>query len=474
MNTAQPQTQSNNSLGTAPVSGLIRKYAIPAIIGMLVSAAYNITDQIFIGQVVGMLGNAATNIAFPTVTLATALSQLIGVGTAANFNLNMGAKKPEEASRFIGTGLMLLTVMGPALMALVLMFKTPILLLCGATQNTLPFAQSYLEITAIGLPFLFFTLAASQFIRADGSPVYAMISTVTGAILNVFLDWWFMYGFGWGIQGAAAATTIGQIVSFIVCVAYFPRFKTCKIKLNMLRVKMKDFIAIAKLGMSNFTNLTIMMLVNIVMNNQLSHYGAASIYGSDIPLAVSGVVAKVNSVMIAFCVGLAHGCQPIHSFNMGAKNYARIKETYKKSVTFSLCVCFVVFVLFQLFPRQIVSIFGSGDDLYFEFADRYMRVFMFMVVIFGIQPISGNYFTSIGDAKRGVLLSLSRQGFFLIPLLIVLPMFYGLDGVLFSGPISDFLSCIWSVSMVTMSFKRLTKLQNDAAMGEPSLTTHRA
>ena len=449
----------NNPLGSAPVTSLIRKFAIPSIISMLVSATYNITDQIFIGQVVGMLGNAATNVAFPTVTLTSALAQLIGVGTAANFNICMGAKKSEEASRYIGTGVTLLSICGPLLMIFVLLLKTPILLLCGATVNVLPLADVYLGITAIGLPFLLFTHAGSNLIRADGSPTYSMIMVASGAVLNVFLDWLFMFVFEWGIQGAAAATVIGQIVSFVICVWYFPRFKTFKIKAKMLRVKLKDTIAILKLGTSNFINHSIMMLVNIVMNNTLTHYGALTVYGSDIPLAVSGVVAKLNSIMSAFCVGLAQGCQPIHSFNMGAKNYARIKETYKKALAIALIISILGFLSFQTFPRQIISNFGSGDELYFEFAERYLRIFMMMICVYGVQPLTVNYFTGIGDAKRGIVLSLSRQGFFLIPLLIVLPIILGLDGVLYSGPIADALACTLSLLLVARSFKRLTALQ---------------
>ena len=454
----------NNPLGTAPITSLIRKFAIPAIIGMLVSAAYNITDQIFIGQVVGMLGNAATNVAFPTVILTGALAQLIGVGTAANFNINMGAKKHDEASRFIGVGLTLLAICGPLLMALVLLLRTPILVISGATGNVLPFAEPYLAITALGLPFLLFTQAASQFIRADGSPTYSMIATVSGAILNVFLDWLFMFGFEWGIQGAAAATVTGQFVSFLICVCYFPRFKTFKIKAVMLRVKLEYATKIVKLGTSNFINHSVMMLVNIVMNNTLTHYGALTVYGSDIPLAVSGVVAKLNSVMAAFCVGLAHGCQPIHSYNMGAKNYARIKETYKKALVAVLCISIFALLAFQIFPRQIISIFGSGDELYFEFAQRYLRVFMMMVGIFGIQPITINYFTAIGDAKRGILLSLSRQGFFLIPMLLIMPLIFGLEGVLYAGPIADTLACSWCLLLVSKSFKRLTAMQQQEGL----------
>lgn len=444
-----------NPLGYAPIPGLIGKFAVPSIISMLVMAAYNITDQIFIGHVVGMLGNAATNVAFPVVTLTTAFAQLTGVGTAANFNINMGARREDEAKAFVGTGLTMMALVGVALFCVVALLKTPILMLCGATKTVLPYAQSYLGITAVGLPFLLFTNGGSHLIRADGSPSYSMMSMVTGAVINVFLDWLFLFVLHWGIQGAAAATVIGQVISFALCVRYFTRFKSFPISRQMLGLRRQYGVRIAKLGTSNFVNHSIMMLVNIVMNNTLAYYGALSIYGSDIPLAVSGVIAKLNSILSAFSVGLAQGCQPILGFNMGAKNFDRVKGTYKRALAIALSISFFAFALFQLFPRQIVSIFGTGDELYFQFAEQYMRIFMMMVCIFGIQPLSVNYFTAIGNVKQGLLLSLSRQGLILVPLLILMPMAFGLNGVLYAGPIADFLAGVLSLTLVWRNFRSL-------------------
>lgn len=456
----QQTLREENPLGDAPIGGLIQKFAIPSIISLLVSAAYNMTDQIFIGHVVGMLGNAATNVAFPTTMLLTAFAQLIGVGTASNFNINLGAKRQEEAERFIGNGLMLMSLVGILYMVVVLLLKTPILILCGATDTVLPYAQAYLGITAIGIPFLLFTSGASMMIRADGSPSYSMLCTVAGAILNVFLDWLFLFVFDWGIQGAAVATIIGQVVSFGLCIRYFPKFKTFPIRREMLRLQGDYVKRIAKLGTSNFINHTIMMLVNITLNNSLTYYGALSIYGSDIPLAVSGVAAKLNSIMIAFVVGLAQGCQPILGFNMGAKKYDRVKVTYKKAVRIGLCFSVTAFLLFQFFPRPIISIFGVGEELYFQFAEWYLRIYLFMVFTFGLQPITVNYFTSIGNVKQGIVLSASRQGFLLLPLLLLLPLKFGLNGVLFAGPIADGMAAILSITMVSINFRGLTQLQN--------------
>lgn len=455
MRTEAIQSDQENPLGVAPVLGLIRKFAIPSIISMLVMAAYNITDQIFIGHVEGMLGNAATNVAFPTVTLTTAFAQMVGIGTAANFNIHMGAKEEEEAKKFIGTGVTMMAVFGIFIMSLVLLLKRPVLLLCGATQTVLPLALSYLSITAIGLPFQLCSNAGSHLIRADGSPSYSMFCTVSGAILNVFLDALFMFGFQWGIRGAALATITGQFVSFLLCIIYLPRMKSFRFSVKMLGIKAAYLIRIVKLGTSNFINQIIMMIVNITLNNMLARYGAQSVYGSDIPLAVSGVVAKLNSIMSAFSVGLAQGCQPIWGFNLGAKNYGRVKETYIEALTVAVSIGLAALFAFQVFPRQIVSVFGSGDALYYEFAVKYMRIYLMLVFAQTVQPLSVNYFTGIGNVKQGILISLSRQGFLLLPMLVVFPMFLGINGVLYAGPVSDFLACILSLSLVAYNFKQL-------------------
>ena len=450
-----------NPLGYAPIGELMRKFAIPSIISMLVSSLYNMTDQIFIGHKVGMLGNAATNVAFPMTMLLIAFAQLIGVGTAANFNINLGAKREEEAKKFIGTGLTMMGVIGMLFLIFVLVFKTPILKICGATENVLPLAEIYLGITAVGLPFMLLTSAGSTLIRADGSPTYSMVCTVSGAVLNVFLDWLFMFVFQWGIQGAALATTVSQITGALLCIAYFPKFKTFSIRKDMLGLKKEYVMKIAKLGTSNFLNHTIMMAVAIVLNNSLAYYGALTVYGKDIPLAVSGVATKLNSIMVAFVVGLAHGCQPILGFNIGAKNFDRVKATYKKAVKIGMCFSVTAFLLFQFFPREVISVFGAGDPLYFDFAERYLRIYMFMVFTFGLQPITVNYFTSIGAVKQGIILSASRQGFILLPILLTLPLKFGLNGVLFAGPIADGLAAILSLTMVTINFRGLSRIQQE-------------
>ncbi len=387
------------------------------------------------------------------------MSQLTGDGTAANFNISQGEKKDENAKHYVGNGLFLSVLLGILYCMLLLVFKTPILVLCGASGNVLSYAQAYLEIIALGVPFHIFTSACSFLIRADRSPRYTMLCSLTGTFLNVILDGLFMLVFHWGIRGAALATIISQIVSFLICVAYLPKFRSFRIKLYMLSPSKQYLFRIIKLGTSNFINQTVMMIVNIVMNNQLVHYGALSAYGSDIPLAISGIIAKLNSILSAFSVGLAQGSQPILSYNRGAKNYDRIKRTYKTAAVSALAVSFIAFFDFYVLPRQVISIFGGGTEEYYIFGIRYLRIYMMLVCVFGLQPLTVHFFSSIGEVRKGIFLSFARQGFILLPLLIILPLFFGLDGILYSGAISDGLAFLLSITMVSITFRKFSKTQ---------------
>lgn len=430
---------------------------------MLVGAAYNITDQIFIGHVVGMLGNAATNVAFPTVTLTTGISMLFGIGTAANFSINLGAGDEEEARRFVHTGIAGVAIAGIITGLTVFLLRNYIVVLCGADAdgNVFPYAVSYLSITAFGLPFQMFTHTSSTIIRADGSPKYSMMCTVTGAIINVGLDWLFMYPLGMGIRGAALATVTAQIISFMIAVRYYPHFKAFEIRASELRVSKAHLIGSMEAGIPNFCNHMLMMTTNIVLNNMLATYGALSVYGADIPLAVSGVAQKTSMIMVSFAVGIAQGCQPVWGFNLGAKKYDRVKGAYWRAFAAAFAIGVIFFFAFQFFPRQIVSIFGTGSDLYYEFAEKYLRVFMMLVFFQNIQPVSINYFSATGNHRQGLLVSLSRQGLFLIPLLVILPKFMGLNGILAASPISDTLAFIMSVSMVVLSFRQFRESDNN-------------
>ena len=430
-------SQEQNPLGTAPVGGLIGKFAIPAIISMLVSALYNIVDQIFIGQGVGMLGNAATNVAFPVTTIATALALLLGIGGASNYNLEMGAGREKKASSIAGTALSTLVITGVILAVAVLLFLRPLLSLFGATTDVMPYAVDYLGITAVGLPFYALSIGGNHIVRADRSPTYSMTCVLTGAIINTILDPLFIFGFGWGIKGAAWATVIGQVVSGILVVIYFGKFRKMYLEMSMLKPSSECLKAIISLGMASCINQIAMAIVQIVLNNILRYYGGLSVYGSDIPIACVGVISKVNQVFMAICIGISQGCQPIWGFNYGAKKYDRVRLAYRYSMIACTAIATVFFLCFQLFPHQIVSIFGTGSDLYFQFAERYLKIFMFMTFANGIQPMSSGFFTSIGKAKLGIVMSLTRQVLFLMPLIVVFSLIMGIDGVMYAGPIAD-------------------------------------
>lgn len=430
-------SQEQNPLGAAPVGGLILKFAIPAIISMLVSAMYNIVDQIFIGQGVGMLGNAATNVAFPVTTIATALALLLGIGGASNYNLEMGAGREQRASSIAGTALSTLVITGAVLALVVLLFLRPLLGLFGATTDVMPYAVDYLGITAVGLPFYVLSIGGNHIVRADRSPTYSMTCVLTGAVINTILDPLFIFGFGWGIKGAAWATVIGQVVSGILVIIYFGKFRKMYLETGMLKPSAECLKAIVSLGMASCINQIAMAIVQIVMNNILRYYGGLSVYGSDIPIACVGVISKVNQVFMAICIGISQGCQPIWGFNYGAKKYDRVRLAYRYSMIACTAIATVFFLCFQLFPHQIVSIFGTGSDLYFQFAERYLKIFMFMTFANGIQPMSSGFFTSIGKAKLGIVMSLTRQVLFLLPLIIVFSLIMGIDGVMYAGPIAD-------------------------------------
>ena len=454
----QQHSVQDNPLAFESTGRLIAKYSVPSVIAMLVSSLYNIVDQIFIGQGVGMLGNAATNVAFPFVNVCIALSLLIGIGGASNFNLNMGRGKNEKAKSFAGTSISLLILSGLALSIFSLLFLKPILIAFGSTKQVFPYALTYTRITALGFPFLIATNGFCNLIRSDGSPRYSMVVIVTGAVINTCLDPLFIFGFHWGIAGGAAATVIGQAVSCVMAAVYLTRFRTMKLTKDCLKIKADNLKDIVSIGIASFFNQIAMMAVQIALNNTLAYYGALSSYGSDIPLACAGVIIKVNAFVMAFAIGIAQGCQPILGFNYGAQLYGRVRDTLKKEIITVTAIFSAAFICFQLIPRQIVSIFGEGSAAYFHFAERYFRIYLFMVFINGLQPIVSNFFSSIGKSLKGMLLSLTRQILFLLPLILLLPVFLGIDGVMYAGPIADGIAAVTAFFLGRHEFIQIRKL----------------
>ena len=454
---------SENPLGSEPVSSLLRRFAIPSVIAMLVSALYNMVDQLFIGHSIGVLGNAATNVAFPLSMVCTSIGLLCGIGGAANFNLCMGRKDPEHAKSYVGNAISMLAILGVILCVAVQLFLRPMMLLFGATPDVIDYACTYTRITSIGFPFLIVTIGGSNLIRADGSPKFSMLCNLIGAIVNTILDPLFIFVFHMGMAGAALATITGQILSFALVVFYLRGFKTLPLSLSDLKPNMACWARIAALGATPAFNQVAMMVVQIVMNNTLTYYGSNSVYGSDIPLACAGIISKVNMLFFSFVIGISQGLQPIVSFNFGAQKYDRVKDAYKKAVFAATAISIVAFLCFQFFPRQIIGIFGSGSEEYLHFAERYFRIFLFFTFLNGIQPVSSNFFTSIGAPKKGIFLSLTRQIIFLLPLLLIFPYFFGIDGVMYTAPIADLAAASVSIVMVVREFKIMAELQKATA-----------
>lgn len=448
---------SVNPLGKEPVGRLIAKFAVPSIIAMLVGSLYNIIDQLFIGQDVGTVGNAATNVAFPFTTSCIALSLLFGIGGASCYNLTMGQGDTKKAPYYMGNALTMLTLSGVIVTAITELFLTSLLTLFGSPADVLPYAEKYVSITAVGFPFLILTTGGCHLIRADGSPNMAMVCNLIGAVINTILDALFIFGFKMGIAGAALATVIGQVISALIVIIYIWKFRKATLSKEHFPIRLKIVGRISAIGMASFINQLAIMVVQIVLNNVLRHYGSLSVYGDTTPIAVSGIVMKINQIVFSIVIGLSQGAQPIESFNYGAKQYDRVRKAFKIAILIGGTVSFIAFVVFQLIPRQLISVFGSGDENYFLLGESFFRIFLFFTWLNCLQPIIATFFTSIGKPMNGVFLSLTRQFLFFLPPLLILPLFMGIDGVLFTGPIADLCSGAAAIIMAAVQFSKIRK-----------------
>lgn len=457
-----------NPLEYESIPKLLKGFALPSITATLVSSLYNIVDQIFIGQGVGYLGNAATNVSYPLSTICLAISLLIGIGSASRFSIHLGRKDYATAAKLVGNGIVLMLLSGVLYFILGEVFLSPLLRIFGATDEVMPYAVQYSGITLIGMPFLIMTNGISNLIRADGRPKYSMICMVAGAIANTILDPIFIFVFDLGVFGAALATILGQILSFLLAVRYLWHFQTVTLDKSCFRLEPRENITTLYMGTSSCVNQIAITIVQIVLNHSLTYYGAHTVYGEDIPLAACGVVMKTNAILLSIIVGISQGVQPIIGYNYGAGKYTRLKKAYLLALKWNFCVSAVGFILFQLCPKLILSIFGSGNALYEEFAVLFMRTFLLMVLVNGVQLLSSNLFTAIGKASKGLLLSLTRQVFFLIPLILVLPLKFGLFGVLLAGPIADFIAFVASVLLVWREFKRMNRLEASQSQSIPT------
>ncbi|MDD6255393.1 MAG: MATE family efflux transporter [Eubacteriales bacterium] len=455
-----------NPLETEKISKLLASFCIPSLASSLVTSVYNIVDQLFIGNTLGIVGNAATNVVFPVVTLITALSLMCGVGPSASMNINLGHNDKNAAARAVGGGFGLMVLCGLIVAVPMLIFTEPILHVFGCTDTVMPYAMPYARIISLGFVFSMIGASGPFLIRADNSPNYALLCIATGAALNIILDAIFIYGFKWGIRGAAWATVDAQFVNFLMVIRYMRKsFGVIKLKASDFKPDFRLYGKMAAIGAGPAFNFLTQALVQVFLNNALRTYGAASKYGSDICLAAAGVANKVNSLAVAMVVGMTNGLQPIASYNFGRKNYARVAEAARAVVKIVLICGCVIFACYQLFPIQITSLFGSGSDLYFEFTGKFFRIFYLLIALFGLQTSVAGFFSAQGKVSKSVTISLVRQVLFFPPLLVILPKFMGLNGVLWSGPISDLAMAVVASVLFTKELRKLDELQKHENTG---------
>ena len=447
--------QEENILGKEKISKLIKKFSIPCIISLLVNSLYNIVDQIFIGQGVGYLGNGATNVVFPLVMIGLAFSLMFGDGASAYLSLKLGEKKKDEAKIGIGNGVTLCVITSVIFCAITLIFLPVFLKIFGCTDNLKDYAMTYGRIIAIGFPFSMIGTTLNSIIRADGSPKYSMTSMIAGAILNTILDPIFIFVFHKGVAGAAIATVISQILTFVLNVAYIKRFKSIKLDRDSIKLRPNVCKKVSALGISSFITQMSIVCVMTAENNLLGKAGAESKFGAEIPITVLGIVMKISQILNSIIIGIAAGSQPIFGYNYGAKKYDRVKQALKIVLGSSLVISTIAFILFQTIPDKLIAIFGSGDENYMEFACLAFRVYLFLCIFNGIQIPSGIFFQAIGKSTKSAILSLSRQIVILIPSMIILSHIFGLMGVLYAGPVADGIAFILAAILLIREVKHL-------------------
>lgn len=462
--------KEENILGTEKIGKLIKKFSIPCIISLLVNSLYNIVDQIFIGWGVGYLGNGATNVVFPLTMICLAFSLMFGDGASAYLSLKLGEKKKEEASKGVANGILISIVVAVVLCAITLIFLPQLLNIFGCTDNLREYALNYGYIIAIGLPFMMIGTTLNSIIRADGNPKYAMTSMVLGAVLNVILDPIFIFVFKMGVQGAAIATVISQILTFGMNILYIRKFQSIQVKKETFKPQLNSIKRVSTLGISSFITQMSIVVVMAFENNLLGQYGAESKFGSEIPITVFGIVMKISQILNSIIIGIAAGSQPIIGYNYGAGKYDRVKKTLKAVLGCSLVISTIAFVLFQAIPEQLISIFGSGDENYMEFACIAFRTYLLLCICNGIQIPAGIFFQAIGKSVKSAILSLSRQVLFLIPAMIILGKAFGLKGLLYSGPMADGLAFVIAVILLVLELRKLgeKKVESKALIDDTS------
>lgn len=459
------EKEQNDFLGKANLGKLMLKFCIPCILSLLVSALYNIVDQIFVGNSeLSVLGNAATGVVFPIFIIAQAFAWWIGDGCAAYLNICQGRGDTENSHKAVGTGIVLTVFISVVLIAVFFPLKRQLLMTFGASDESIGYAIEYFNIILPFFPIYMAMNMMNAVVRADGAPGWSMASMLSGALVNIALDPAFIYGCKWGMAGAAWATVIGQCVSFIIAVVYFFRTKTFRLKLKSFIPDFKAVLPAVKLGISSFITQVTIVIISLVCNIMLAKYGATSVYGVNIPIALIGVESKVFTVVINIVVGIVLGCQPIIGYNMGARNYSRLKKLYLYILSSTVIVGLVFTVLFEAAPNAVVSIFGSPDpnqvdpERYWEFGRKLFRIFLMLVTFTCTIKMSSIFFQALGKPVFAIIASLVRDIVCFVPLVCTLPIAMGIDGCLWAAPIADGIAIIVTAVLTILLFKDINKM----------------
>lgn len=457
---------NNRNLGAASVSKLMMQYAIPCIISLLVAALYNIVDQIFIANAsyLGSYGNAANTVVFPLTVIALAIAVMIGDGCCAFVSLSLGKAEPENAKKSVGNSIVMVVVSSIVLAAIYLIFSTPILSMFGGTVNAETFRQSreYFFYITLGIPFYMFGQCMNPIIRSDGSPQFAMASTLVGAVLNIILDPIFIFVFEWGMMGAAVATVLGQVLTAILAIWYLLNMKLVKPSAQDFRLHGNTCKRTLILGLTSFLSQISLVAAMAAINNMIRKYGAMdAVFGQEqyaqIPMAVVGIVMKFFQIVISIVVGMAAGCIPIVGFNMGAGKKVRVRELFTKLLTAEAAVGAIALLIVECCPRQLIGIFGAANEsvYYTEFAIRAFRIYLCMMIFACVNKACFIFLQAMGKAAASTFLSMVREIVFGVGFALLLPVFWGLDGVLYSMPLSDILTFVIAVFLIIGTYKEL-------------------
>ncbi len=461
------EIRSNAFLVEEKPGKLMRKYAIPCIISLLVAALYNIVDQIFIANAtyLGSYGNAANTVVFPLTVVALAIAVMIGDGACAFVSISLGANHKDNAHKSIGSAVIACVASSVVLTALYLIFTDPILTLFGGRVNAETFrhAREYFFWIALGVPFYMFGQAMNPIIRSDGSPKFAMVTTVLGAVANLVLDPIFIYGFHWGMMGAAVATVIGQVITAALAVWYLCHMKAVRLSRDSFRLHPRLMKRYIPLGICSFLAQISLVAAMAAINNMIQKYGALDpIFGqpqyAQIPMAVVGIVMKFFQIVISIAIGLAAGCIPIVGYNIGAKRPDRVKALFNLLLACEAAVGCVALLIVELFPRQLIAVFGAANEsaYYTDFAVKAFRVYLCMLPLATVNKGTFIFLQAMGRALESTALSMVREVVFGVGFALLLPRFFALDGVLYSMPVSDVLTFAISVALI---------LRTQAALG---------